>query len=109
MTKGMSISVSVIIFTILAETVTFYALSFDVIIVIILGLNAMLGIAVFFDARKNFVNPAIIWAVISLFTSGLGLVVYLVARCFPKQVCDAYDGDIESSSYCSVGMRKTQK
>jgi len=94
MTKVTSISISVIICAILAASIAMYAFAFDIILVFILLFNAMLGVAVYFDARKNYINPALVWAFVSLFASGLGLVVYLFVRCLPRHSINAYDCDI---------------
>ena len=59
-----------------------YFTLFLVFIIIGFLLNAIISVAVYFDAKKNDINPALVWALVSFVGSALVLIIYLVVRYF---------------------------
>ena len=51
-----------------------------VILVAAIAINITIAVVVYQDAKKNNISPEIVWALVSLMASGIGLIIYLVVR-----------------------------
>jgi len=58
---------------------------FTIFLIIALLLNAAIAIAVYVDAKRNGIKPALVWAFVSLIGSGFGLIIYLIIRYTTKR------------------------